>query len=92
MNNFAKNKALWLIAVSLLWIGSTTSVFGQPAYTRPTNPNPTPKPLAQQSTTPQTSSTPLVQKTGSSVPVAVMPVARRTSIPALANIDIPGYT
>jgi D-alanyl-D-alanine carboxypeptidase/D-alanyl-D-alanine-endopeptidase (penicillin-binding protein 4) len=92
MNNFTKNKALWLIAVSLLWIGSTTSVFGQPAYTRPTNPNPTPKPLAQQSTTPQTSSTPLVQKTGSSVPVAVMPVARRTSIPALANIDIPGYT
>jgi D-alanyl-D-alanine carboxypeptidase/D-alanyl-D-alanine-endopeptidase (penicillin-binding protein 4) len=92
MNNFAKNKALWLIAVSLLWIGSTTSVFGQPAYTRPTNPNPTPKPLAQQSTTPQTSSTPLVQKTGSSVPVAVMPVARRTSIPALTNIDIPGYT
>ena len=98
MNNFTKNKALWVIAVSLLWIGSTASVFGQPAYTRPTNPNPTPKPLTQQSTvqtgrpTPQTSSTPLVQKTGSSVPVAVMPVARKTSIPALANIDIPGYT
>ncbi len=92
MNKFTKNKALWLIAVSLLWIGSTTSVFGQPAYTRPTNPNPTPKPLAQQSTTPQTSSTPLVQRTGSSMPVAAMPVARKTSFPALANIDIPGYT
>ncbi|MDQ3375183.1 MAG: D-alanyl-D-alanine carboxypeptidase [Acidobacteriota bacterium] len=98
MNNFAKNKALWLIAVSLLWVGSTASVFGQSVYSKPTAPNPPPKPLIQQSgvqtgrPTPQTSSTPLVQKTGSSVPVAVMPVARRTSIPALANIDIPGYT
>ncbi len=99
MNNFTRNKVLRLIAVSILWIGSTTSAFGQAVYTRQISPGATPKPLVQQPSvpanrpTPQTSAIPLVNKTGSSAPsTAVVPVARRTSFAALANIDIPGYS
>jgi len=100
MNNFTRNKALRLIVFSILWISATAPVFGQTVYTRPTStPNPSPKPVIQQTTnqtsrpTPQTSATPLITKTGSaapSAPLVPIPVARRTSFPALASIDIPG--
>lgn len=100
MNNITRNKILWFTAVALLLINSTALVFGQTVYSRPTAPNPTPKPLVQQTTnqtgkpTAQVSPTPLIQRTGSSAPLSSAPVmvARRTSFAALANIDIPGYS
>ncbi len=100
MNSFPKNKAVWLSVAFVLWISSTASVFGQ-VINKPINP--ASKPLLQQivvqtdktkSSQPtnnaesQPSSTPLVTKTGSSMPVAV----RKTSFPVLADVDIPGYS
>ena len=41
---------------------------------------------------PQPSATPLVQKTGSSAPVPVGANSIRTLFPALANVQIPGYS
>jgi D-alanyl-D-alanine carboxypeptidase len=41
---------------------------------------------------PAVSATPLVQKTGSSVPVALPSNGIRTLFPALAEVDIPGYS
>jgi D-alanyl-D-alanine carboxypeptidase/D-alanyl-D-alanine-endopeptidase (penicillin-binding protein 4) len=103
MNRFTKNKAVWLsVAVAALWISSTVgSVFGQAAV-KPSTPASKPllqpivvqtsKPTSSQPTntgkTPQPSSTPLVAKTGSSMPLAV----RKTSFAALADVDIPGYS
>ncbi len=94
MNNFTKNKVIWLSVAFVLWIGSTAAVFGQPVYTRPTNPTPSPKPLLQSNggqtnnVNPASSSTPLVTKTGSSAAVNM----RKTSFPVLADIEIPGYS
>ncbi len=89
MTRFTKNKALWLSVAFVLWIGSSFSVFGQPVYSKPTNPPP--KPLLQnievQTDNPTTTSTPLVAKTGSSALTT-----RKTSIPVLADVEIPGYT
>lgn len=89
MTRFTKNKALWLSVAFVLWIGSAFSVFGQPVYSKPTNPPP--KPLLQnievQTDNPTTTSTLLVAKTGSSALTT-----RKTSIPVLADVEIPGYT
>ncbi len=88
MNKFIKNKTLWLSVAFALLIGSTFSAFGQ-VYSKPTNPPP--KPLLQnievQSNNPTPTSTPLITKTGSS-----MPVVRKTSFPVLADVEIPGYS
>lgn len=94
MNNFTKNKVIWLSVAFVLWIGSTAAVFGQPVYTRPTNPTPSPKPVLQSdggqtnNVNPASSSTPLVTKTGSSAAIGM----RKTSFPVLADIEIPGYS
>lgn len=95
MNSFIKNKSLWLSVIALLCFGST--VFGQ-VSTQPSNPPP--KPLLQQitvqtdkpkvATTTANPTPPLVTKTGSTSPASVVP--RRTSIPVLADVDIPGYS
>lgn len=84
MDRFIKNKAFWLFAAFTISIAATFSAFGQA------------KPLfqdiqvAQPSTNskkPTPTATPLVTKTGNS-----LPVARRTSIPSLMSVDIPGYS
>ena len=89
MNRFTKNKAVRLGVALAFLIGSAFSVFGQ-VYSKPTNPPP--KPLLQnievQSDKPLPASTPLVTKTGSSLPVGI----RKTSIAVLADVEIPGYT
>jgi len=89
MNRFIKNKTLWLSVAFALFIGSTIPVHGQ-VYSKPTNPPP--KPLLQnievQTTNPTPTSVPLVTKTGSSVPTTT----RKTSIPVLADVEIPGYS
>ena len=87
MNNFFRNKALRLTVIFALLTVSTA--FGQ-TPTRPllqpiTVQTKTPQPTTNQ---PQPASTPLVTKTGSSMPV----VARKTSFPALADVEIPGYS
>ena len=78
-----------------LWIGSTIAVAAQVS----TPPKPLLQPITVQTEKPKsaspyngavTSSTPLVKKTGSSSPISVVP--RRTSIPVLAEVDIPGYS
>lgn len=73
-------KALWLIAVLSIVptaFGQTKPLFQDIQVAKPTA-NPTVNPTA----------TPLVTKTNSSVPL----VPRRTSIPSLMEVDIPGYT
>ncbi len=89
MNRFIKNKTLWLSVAFALFIGSTFPVHGQ-VYSKPTNPPP--KPLLQnievQTTNPTPTSAPLVTKTGSSAPTTT----RKTSIPVLADVEIPGYS
>ena len=92
MKSFTKNnKSLWLSVAILIWLGSQAVVFGQPVYTRPTATTPSPKPLLQpitvQNEKPKVSSTPLITKTGSS-----SVVARRTSFPVLADVEIPGFS
>ena len=88
MKRFIRIKTLWLSVAFALWIGSTLPVHGQ-VYSKPTNPPP--KPLLQnievQSTTPTPAETPLVTKTGSSVATT-----RKTSLPILADVEIPGYS
>ncbi len=95
MNRLLKNKAFGLSIAFVLWISSTVAVVAQVS----TQPKPLLQPITIQtekskSTSPTTgavtSSTPLVKKTGSSSPVSVVP--RRTSIPVLAEVDIPGYS
>jgi D-alanyl-D-alanine carboxypeptidase/D-alanyl-D-alanine-endopeptidase (penicillin-binding protein 4) len=96
MNNFVKRKALRLGVALAIWICATSAVFGQATTSQPTGQKP--KPLMQPITVqtgstakPQPSSTPLVTKTGSSAPVAVL-AARKTSIPILADMEIPGFS
>ena len=81
-----------------LWISTAVSAFGQ-VSSQPTNSPSRPllQPITVQTEKPtsptngaNSSSTPLVKKTGSSSPTSVVP--RRTSIPALADVDIPGYS
>ena len=100
MNRFAKNKAFGLSIAFVLWMSGAVSVFAQSSV-QPTN-QPT-RPLLQTitvqtekpaSTAPTSgavpASTPLVKKTGSTSPRTVVP--RRTSIPVLEDVDIPGYS
>lgn len=81
MDRTFKKKAFWLIAAFAISIASTIGAFGQ------TKPLFQDIPIVQPSSKPTPTATPLVAKTGSSAPVA-----RRTSIPALMNVEIPGYT
>ena len=100
MNRTRNNKAFGLSIALILWIGSTAGVFGQ-VSTQPTN-SPT-RPLMQPITvqtqkpaaTPSnggsnSSAAPLIKKTGNTSPTSVIP--RRTSIPVLADVDIPGFS
>ncbi|HXH70066.1 MAG TPA: D-alanyl-D-alanine carboxypeptidase [Pyrinomonadaceae bacterium] len=93
MNNFVRNKALWLSVALAMCINLTAAVFGQTVSQPPVNQKP--KPLVQPITVqtrsvakPQLSSVPLVTKTGSSVPV----IPRKTSFPVLADVEIPGFS
>ncbi len=77
------NRALGLFAVFAISVFSLSSAFGQA------------KPLLQdipivqqnENNKPTPTATPLITKTGNSAPVS-----RRTSIPALMSVDIPGYS
>ncbi len=100
MNKVVKNKAFGLSIAVVLWMSAPASVFAQ-VSSQPTNPPPRPllqtitvrteKPTSSLPTNGASpSSTPLVKKTGSSSPTSVVP--RRTSIPVLADVDIPGYS
>ncbi len=89
MNKLSEYKSVWLSAVFVLFLSSTTAVFGQAVYTRPTSPLPSQEikvPSAGGQT--NNSSTPLVTKTGNSVAVN----RAKTSFPMLAEVDIPGYS
>lgn len=97
MNKSSKNKAFGLSIAFVLWISS--AVFAQvPGQTTKPPTKPLMQPITVQTektatpspTNSNTTSAPLVTKTGSASPVAA--VARRTSIPALAEVDIPGYS
>ena len=101
MNRFTKNKAFGLSIAFALWIGTAVSAFGQ-VSSQPTNSSSRPllQPITVQTEKPTStaptnganqSSTPLVKKTGSSSPTSTV-VPRRTSIPVLADVDIPGYS
>ena len=100
MNRFTSNKPFGLSIAFALWIGTAVSAFGQ-VSSQPTNSPSRPllQPIKVQTEKPtstapvnETSSSakPLVKKTGSSSPTSVVP--RRTSIPVLAEVDIPGYS
>ncbi len=98
MNRILRNKAFGFSIAFVLWIGSTTAVFTQ-VSSQPNNPpsRPLMQPITVQTGKPtapdgnsNSSSAPLIKKTGSSSPASA--VARRTSIPALAEVDIPGYS
>jgi D-alanyl-D-alanine carboxypeptidase/D-alanyl-D-alanine-endopeptidase (penicillin-binding protein 4) len=96
MNNFVKKKAFWLCVTLVMWVSSTVAVFGQAVSSQPIGQKPKPlmQPITVQSEStakPQPSPTPLVTKTGSSAPVAVL-AARKTSIPILAEMEIPGFS
>ncbi len=92
MNKFTEYKSVWLSAVFVLLFSSTVAVFGQPVYTRPTNPPP--KPLLQDiqvqpdGAKTGSSSNSMITKTGSSAAVN----ATKTSFPVLADVEIPGYS
>ena len=86
MNKFRNNKAFWLVAAFAVFLSSTVDVFAQTKtkpllqdipIVQPNNSKPTP------------TATPLVTKTGSS---AAVTVARKTSIPALMDVAIPGMS
>ncbi len=81
MTCFSKNKAVWLGVVFVFLSGSVSAVFGQAS-----------RPVSQ----PIPLSTPLVKKTGSSMPVTAPSAAsastRRTAFPVLADVEIPGYS
>lgn len=74
------------------WISLTAAVFGQTAAQPPVTEKPKPlmQPITVQanSVKPQPSPTPLVMKTGSSASI----VARKTSFPVLASMEIPGFS
>lgn len=86
MNNL-KNKAFWLFAAFAILINSNVA-FAQSTKTKPLLQD---IPIVQTNNTkPVPTATPLVTKTGSSTTTNI--VARKTSIPALMNVDIPGYS
>ena len=100
MNRVCKHRAFGLSLAFILWISSTAAVFAQVA-TQPTNPPPRPlmQPITVRSEKPtaaspngsaNSSSAPLIKKTGSTAPLSAVP--RRTSIPVLADVEIPGYS
>ena len=102
MNRFTKKKAFWLsVAFTLLFSWTTTNSFGQPVYSKPTSPKPTPKPLFQdipvyQENTPKSYES-LVKKTGSVAPATASPnVAAPRSMNSaysvLADVAVPGVT
>lgn len=88
MNSFVKNKGFLLCVAFALAAGSTSAAFAQtvkplmqPIVVQPSaKPVPTPYAAQQQPS--------LVKKTGSSMAIA----GRRTSIPVLADMEIPGYS
>lgn len=86
MNSFTKNKILWLSVALLALINSTAAVSGFAQ----TNPKPLLQPIAVQTNNgkPTPTATPLITKTGSSLPVSSI----NTSYPMLAEVEIPGYT
>jgi D-alanyl-D-alanine carboxypeptidase/D-alanyl-D-alanine-endopeptidase (penicillin-binding protein 4) len=101
MKRFTSNKPFGLSIAFALWIGTAFSAFAQ-VSNQPTNSSSRPllQPITVQTEKPTSSaptngaspsSTPLVRKTGSSSPTSAV-VPRRTSIPALAEVDIPGYS
>ncbi|HEY0429691.1 MAG TPA: D-alanyl-D-alanine carboxypeptidase [Pyrinomonadaceae bacterium] len=86
MNSFIKNKAFWLIAAFAVIISSNPTILAQTTKTKPLFQD---IPIAQPNNTkPTPAATPLVTKTGSSTAL----VARKTSIPALMDVAIPGIT
>lgn len=102
MNRLTKKKALWLsVAFTLLFSWTTTNSFGQPVYSKPTSPAPTPKPLLQDIKIYQENSNksvdPLIKRTGSvassTAPANVAaPRSMNSAYPALADVAVPGYT
>ena len=94
MFGLIKNKATWLSLAIIVLIGSMSIVgyANQAVYSRPTT-NPTPPPLLQPitvqttSTSPNTTPTPLIKKTGS-----VTPVTPDIVNPANMEMTIPGYS
>ena len=100
MNRFTNHKAFGLSIAFVLCIGATISAFGQVSSQPVNSPSrPLLQPITVQTEKPTSttqtngaspSSTPLVKKTGSSSPTTVVP--RRTSIPVLADVAIPGYS
>ncbi|MDQ2745911.1 MAG: D-alanyl-D-alanine carboxypeptidase, partial [Acidobacteriota bacterium] len=101
MNKVSQHKAFGLSIALVLWISSAVSVFAQTAG-QPINPplRPLMQTINVQTEKPTLSSpvgsaatpsaTPLVKKTGSSSAISAAP--RRTSIPILETVDIPGYS
>ncbi|MDQ3323876.1 MAG: hypothetical protein M3525_15795, partial [Acidobacteriota bacterium] len=86
MNSFVINKSLWVSFVLALLTCSTSAVFGQAVkpLMQPIVVSPSAKPVP----TPYAAAKPLVTKTGSSMPVS----GRKTSIPVLADMEIPGHS
>ncbi len=85
MNSFTFNKAFWLSFAFVVLLGSTGFRIDAQIKT----------PLLQDINvqSPQATPTPYVTKTSSSAPVNAPPAtSRRTSIPVLAELDIPGYS
>lgn len=86
MNSFKIKKAFWLSFTFVLCFASASFVQAQS----------TSRPLLQDITVqrPGATPTPGIKKTGESSPTNPVPLAtsRRTSIPALAEVDIPGYS
>jgi serine-type D-Ala-D-Ala carboxypeptidase/endopeptidase (penicillin-binding protein 4) len=89
MNSFTLKKAFWQSFIFAICLVSTGFVAtAQPAATRP--------PLMQNiRVQPEATPTPLITRTGSSAPTtnsSSAAISRKTSIPALAEVDIPGYS
>nr|MBA2620973.1 D-alanyl-D-alanine carboxypeptidase [Acidobacteriota bacterium] len=88
MNSFYNSKAAWF-GVLFVLLSGLSSAFGQ-------TPKPFLQPIAvQKNGTAMPSATPpLVAKTGSSQPISSSGAlsTRRTSIPILADVEIPGYS
>ena len=78
MNSFTPKKAFWLSVVLVLWTASTA--FAQPS-------KPLLQPITVHTENPDPAPTPLVKKTGSSVPTTVDTV--NTGLDA---VNLPGYT
>lgn len=83
MKSFIRNRAFRLLAASIFLIGLTV-ISGLGQTPRPFN---QPIVVVTDNTRPEPSPTPLVTRTGSSAPSN-----RKTSMPMLASVDIPGYS